>query len=98
MKTNESGLTFTNLIDHVEKQLIAAQNDVEDIKEQIYKTLKEKNDLGQKTLSGQKRGPAMLAFGALTGVTAGAGIACSLGAFLDHAEEQIKTEKTLTLL
>ena len=42
MKTNESDLTFTNLIDHVEKQLIAAQNDVEDIKDQIYKALKEK--------------------------------------------------------
>ena len=77
MKTNESDLTFTNLIEHVEKQLIAAQNDLEDIKDQIYKTLKEKNELGQKTLSRQNRGPAMLAFGALTAVTAGAGIACS---------------------
>ena len=42
MKTNESNLTFNNLIEHVEKQLIAAQNDVEDIKDQIYKTLREK--------------------------------------------------------
>ena len=79
MKTNESDLTFTNLIEHVEKQLIAAQNDFEDIKDQIYKTLNEKNELGQKTLSRQKRGPAMLAFGGLTAVFAGAGIACSLG-------------------
>ena len=75
MKTNESDLTFTNLIEHVEKQLIAAQNAVGDIKDQIYKTLK--NNLGQKKLSGQKRGPAMLAFGALKAVTAVAGIACS---------------------
>ena len=35
--------------------------------------------MGQKTLSSEKPGPAMLAFGALTSVTAGAGIACSLG-------------------
>ena len=34
MKTNESGLPFTNLIEHVEKQLIAAQIDVEDIKDE----------------------------------------------------------------
>ena len=40
----------------------------------------------------------MLAFGALTAVTVSAGIACSLGSILDHAEEQIKTEKILTLL
>ena len=38
MKTKESDLTFTNLIEHVEKHLLAAQNDVEDIKDQIYKT------------------------------------------------------------
>ena len=79
MKTKERHLTFTNLIEHVEKHLLAAQNDVEDIKDQIYKTLKEKNDYGQTILSRQKRGPAKLAFGALTAVTAGAGIACSLG-------------------
>ena len=45
MKRNKSDLTCTNLIEHVEKQLIAAQNDVEDIEDQNYKTLKEQNDL-----------------------------------------------------
>ena len=48
MKTNERGLSFTNSIEHVEKQLVAAQNNVGDIKDQIYKTLEEKNDLGKK--------------------------------------------------
>ena len=79
MKTNESDWTFTNLIVHVEKQLIAAQNDVEDIKNQVYKTLNKKNDFGQKTLSRRNREPTMLAFGALRAVTAGARIVCSLG-------------------
>ena len=48
-------------------------------KTKFTKQSEKTNDLGQKTLSRQKRGPAMLAFGALTAVTAGAGIACSVG-------------------
>ena len=56
----------------------------------------EKNDLGQKTLSRQKRGPAMLAFGALTAVTAGAGIACSLGSIFGSCGGT--NQKTLTML
>ena len=79
MKANEIGLTFINLTENVEKQLISAQDDVEDIKAKFTKHEKKKNDLGQKVLSRQKRGPVLLAFGALTAVTDGAGLACSLG-------------------
>ena len=45
----------------------------------LQNTKRKKNDLGQKILSRKKRGPVLLAFGALTAVTDGAGIACSLG-------------------
>ena len=46
----------------------------------------------------EERGAPLVAFGALTALTAGAGIASAVGSFLVVAEKQVEIVKTSTLL
>ena len=74
MNTNESSLNFDYLSEFVDKQLHHARQDLQDLRTEISETLMRKNSLER-----NRRGVPSIAFGALTAVTAGAGLACSIG-------------------
>ena len=74
MNTNESSLNFDYLSGFVDKQLQLARQDLQDLRTDISETLM-RNDSHERN----RRGVPLIAFGALTAVTAGAGIACSIG-------------------
>ena len=79
LKTNESGLCFDLLAKHLSGQIQAAKEDLFEMKNELAETIG-KNEIEQmdSTHKRNKRGLPILAFGALTAATAGAGIACSL--------------------
>ena len=74
MNTNESSLNFDYLSGFVDKQLQLARQDLQDLRTDISETLM-RNDSHERN----RRGVPLIAFGALTAFTAGAGIECSIG-------------------
>ena len=88
LNTNESGLHFDLLAKHVSGQLQAAKEDLVEMKNELAETIGI-NEMGQtdSTHKRNKRGLPIIAFGALTAATAGAGIACSLGSIFGMCGE-----------
>ena len=78
MNTNETSLNFDYLLHHTENEFKSVQLDILNIKNEIQRTFGTKE---QTTTDNErtKRGAGLIAVGALTAVTARAGIACSLG-------------------
>ena len=74
MNTKKSSLNFDYLTGFVDKQLQLARQDLQDLRTDISETLM-RNDSHERN----RRGVPLIAFEALTAVTAGAGIACSIG-------------------
>ena len=79
MNTNESGLNFDYLLRHTENEFKSVQLDILNMKK-IQRAFGTKEQATKQTDNERtKRGAGLIALGALTAVTAGAGIACSLG-------------------
>ena len=80
MNTNESSLNFDYLLHHTENEFKSVQLNILNIKKEIQRTFGTKEQTTKQTDNERtKRGAGLIALGALTAVTAGAGIACSLG-------------------
>ena len=74
MNTSESILNYDYFAEYVQNQLQAADLDIKNLKTEISQTL-----AANKLNNREKRGVPLVAFGALTALTAGAGIACAVG-------------------
>ena len=80
MITNETSLNFNYLLHHRENELKSVQLDVLNVKTEIRRTFGTEEQTTKQTDNERTRkGAGLTALGALTVVTAGAGIACSLG-------------------
>ena len=74
MNTSGSTLNYDYFAEYVQNQLQAADLDIRNLKDEISQTL-----TANKSNNREKRGAPLVAFGALTAWTAGAGIACAVG-------------------
>ena len=80
MITNETSLNFDYLLHHTENEFKSVQLDIINMKSEIRRTFGTEEQTTKQTDGERtKRGAGLIALGALTAVTAGAGIACSLG-------------------
>ena len=77
MSTNESSLNFELFSKHVEKQLQAAKNDIRELQDELIETMGSTTSVSNYSSYRSKRGAGSIAFGALTALSAGAGIACT---------------------
>ena len=78
--TIETSLNFDYLLHHTENEFKSDQLDILNMKSEIRRTFgTEAQTTNQTDNERTKRGAGLIALGALTAVTAGAGIACSLG-------------------
>ena len=74
MNTSESTLNYDYFAEYVQNQLQVADLDTGNLKDEIAQTL-----TANISHNREKRGAPLVAFGALTALTAGAGIACAVG-------------------
>ena len=80
MITNETSLNFDYLLHHTKNEIKSVQLDILNMKSKIRRTFGTEEQTTKQTDSERtKRGAGLIALGALTTVTAGPGIACSLG-------------------
>ena len=80
MITNETSLNFDCLLPHTENEFKLFQLDTLNMKSEIWRTFGTEEQTTKQTDSERtKRGAGLITLGALTAVTAGAGIARSLG-------------------
>ena len=95
MSTNETSLNFELISKHVEKQLLAAKVDIKQLQEELFETMGSTKTMRNYSANRNKRGAGLIAFGALTALSAGAGIACSLGSIFggcggsSHSQDDI---------
>ena len=95
MSTNETSLNFELISKHVEKQLLAAKIDIKELQEELFETMGSTKTMRNYSANRNKRGAGLIAFGALTALSAGAGIACSLGSIFggcggsSHSQDDI---------
>ena len=87
MNTNEKLFDFQHLTGFTSEQLQLARLDLTNLRKEVSDTL-----LTNETNRRENRAAPPIAFGALTALTAGAGIACSLVVFLMNAEAAIVIE------
>ena len=93
MNTSESTFNYAYFDEYVRNQLQAVDLDIRKLKDEISQTL-----TTNKSNNREKRGAPLVAFGALTALTAGAGIASAVGSFLVVAEKQVEIVKKSTFL
>ena len=95
VSTNETSLNFELISKHVEKQLLAAKVDIKELQEELFETMGSNKTMRNYSANRNKRGAGLIAFGALTALSAGAGIACSLGSIFggcggsSHSQDDI---------
>ena len=95
MSTNESSLNFELISKHAEKQLQAAKIDITERQEKLIETMGSTNSVSNYSSNRSKRETGSTVFGALTALSAGAGIACTLGSIFgscggsNHSQEDI---------
>ena len=82
MNTSESTPNYDYFVEYVQNQLQAADLDIRNLKDEISQTL-----TANKSNNREKRGAPLVAFGALTALTAGAGIACAVGSIFGSCGE-----------
>ena len=78
MSTNKSSLNFELISKHVEKQLQADKIDIRELQGELIETMRSTTSLDNYSSYRNKRGAGLIAFGALTVLSAGAGVACTL--------------------
>ena len=94
MSTNESSLNFELISKHVEKQQ-AAKIDIRELHEELIETMGSTTSVSNYSSYRSKRGAGLIPSGALTALSAGAGIACTLGSIFGscggsgHSQEDI---------
>ena len=82
MSTNEISLIFDYLLHHTEEKFKSVQLDILETRSEIWTTFGTTEQITKKAVFERtKRGDDLIALGLLA-VTAGAGVACSLGKFL----------------
>ena len=79
MSTNESSLNFELISKHVEKQIQAAKIDIRELQEKLIETMGSATSVRNYSSYRSKRGAGLISFAALTALSAGAGIVCTLG-------------------
>ena len=95
MSTNESSLNFELISKHVEKQLKAAKIDIRELQEELIETMGSTRSVSNYSSYRSKRGAGLIAFGALTALSAGAGIACSLGSIFGSCGESSDSQEDI---
>ena len=79
MSTNESSLNFELISKYVDKQLQAAKIDIRELQGELVEIMGSTTSVSSYSYYRNKRGTGLIAFGALTALSAGAGIAYTLG-------------------
>ena len=95
MSTKESSLNFELISKHVEKQLQAAKIDIRELQEELIETMGSTTSLSNYSSYRSKRGAGLIAFRALTALSAGAGIACSLGSIFGSCGESSHSQEDI---